>query len=293
MDLFETLMKRRSVRSFEDRPVPADVMGKLLDAANNAPTGGNIQPLSIIVVENAEDREELSEIVGGQPWVRNAPVSLIFCLDFHRVKRWAEMFDVEFLGEQILGSFLIGYADVMCAAQSVVVLAESLGLGSVYVGTIQANMRQASEHFGVPRHVLPLMVLSLGYPKSVPKHIPKLATDVVVHRDRYRVPSDKEVREAFESKYGDITDDVDAYLERAYVEAVEADKQQDDSWVESARKRMEKLAIKSNAEFLFNLRYPQRMMARTNRRLIDALLEAGFRLPFAGRDGGERPKQEP
>ncbi|MBN2565099.1 MAG: nitroreductase family protein, partial [Candidatus Eisenbacteria bacterium] len=143
LDLYELLMKRRSVRNFDDRSVPESVLEQLLNAANNAPTGGNIQPLSIVVVEDPEDRRELADMVGGQPWVKNAPLSMIFCLDFHRVKRWADMFDVEFLGERCLGSFLIAYADVMCAAQTVVVLAESLGLGSVYIGTIQSSMARA------------------------------------------------------------------------------------------------------------------------------------------------------
>ncbi len=284
MDLFELMMKRRSARNFEDRPVPPDVVDRLLDVANNSPSGGNIQPLSIVVVESPEARAELAGMVGGQPWVKNAPVSLVFCIDFYRVKRWASTFDVEFLGEQALSSFLIAYADVMCAAQSVVVLAESEGLGSVYVGTIQSSIGRAREFFGMPEYVLPVMVLSLGYPRSVQGNIPKLGRDVVVHRERYRVPSDDEVSAAFESKYGSIDDNVDAYLKRAYVEVVEADAQDDLGWVEDAKERMKKLGIRSNAEFLFNLRYPQRLMVGMNSRLLSALRKAGFE--FYGCGGG-------
>jgi FMN reductase [NAD(P)H] len=276
MNLHELLMKRRSVRSFEDRPVPPELVDRLLDAAVSAPSGGNIQPLSIVVVEEGSDCAELAEMVGDQPWVRNAPLSLVFCIDFHRVKRWAAMFDVEFLGEQTLGSFLIAYADVMCAAQNVVVLAEGEGLGSVYVGTIQSSISYAREYFEMPEHVLPVMVLSLGYPRSVPNTIPKLERDVQVHRGRYRTPSDEEVRQAFESKYGSIEDDIDAYLRRAYVEVVEADRQSDLGWTDSAKSRFEKLQVKSNAEFLFNLRYPQRMMRGMNSRLAAAFKSAGF-----------------
>jgi len=280
VDLFELLMKRRSVRNFEDRPVPADVIDRLLDAANNAPSGGNIQPLSIVVVQEPDARAELAEMVGRQPWVRNAPLSMVFCIDFFRVKRWAAMFDVEFLGEQALSSFLIAYADVMCAAQNVVVLAEDSGLGSVYVGTIQSSIGRAREFFGMPEYVLPVMVLSIGYPKSVPGNIPKLARDIIVHHERYTVPSDEEISAAYESKYGNIDDDVDTYLERAYIESVERNRQDGPGWVEDAKERMKKLDIKSNAEFLFNLRYPQRLMVGMNSRLTSALRKAGF--DFAG-----------
>jgi len=284
VDLFELMMKRRSVRNFEDRPVPPDVVDRLLDAANNAPSGGNIQPLSIVVVQEPEARAKLAGMVGGQPWVKNAPVSMVFCIDFYRVKKWASAFGVDFLGERSLSSFLIAYADLMCAAQNAVVLAESEGLGSVYVGTIQASTSDAREFFGMPDHVLPLMVLSLGYPRSVPRTIPKLATDVVVHRERYRVPSDEQIREAFESKYGDITDDVDTYLKRAYIEVVEADRQSDMGRVDNAKERMKKLDIKSNAEFLFNLRYPQRLMVGMNSGLFASLRKAGFDFAGPGRE---------
>jgi nitroreductase len=115
-------MRRRSVRNFKDDDVPGDVVEKLLAAANNAPTGGNMQPLSIIVVREAERRARLGEMVGSQPWVKNAPLSMIFCLDFRRLKRWAELAGVTFRGNEALSHFLIGYADVMCAAQTVVIL---------------------------------------------------------------------------------------------------------------------------------------------------------------------------
>ena len=86
MDLYELLMKRRSVRSFEDRPVPDEVIDKLVDAANNAPTGCNIQPLSIVTVQEAERRARLAQMIKRQPWVKGAPLSMMFCLDFWRLE---------------------------------------------------------------------------------------------------------------------------------------------------------------------------------------------------------------
>ena len=162
MEMYEMLMKRRSVRNFKDQPIPEEVIQQLLDAANNAPSGGNIQPVSIILIQEKENREILSEMIGNQPWVKNAPLSMIFCLDYNRVKRWAVLNGTEFKGDQAFSHFMISYADVMCAAQSVVLLAESLGLGSVYVGTILSYMDKAREQFSIPEFVLPMMVLSLG-----------------------------------------------------------------------------------------------------------------------------------
>ncbi len=182
MNLYEVMMKRRSVRNFKDQPIPQEVIDQLLDAANNAPSGGNIQPVSIILIQEKKNREILSEMVGNQPWVKNAPLSLLFCLDFNRVKRWATLNETEFKGEQALSHVLIAYADLMCAAQSVVLLAEGLGLGSVYVGTIQSCMDAARKQFSIPEFVLPMMILTVGYPKSTPRSIPKLEPEVIVHR---------------------------------------------------------------------------------------------------------------
>ena len=271
-------MKRRSARNFKDQEIPEHIIEELLDAANNAPSGGNIQPISIILVQEAERRKELAEMVGDQPWVKNAPLSLIFCIDFFRIKKWASMFETDFKGEKALSHFLIAYADLMCSAQNVVILAEDYGLGSVYIGTILDAIDKARKYFTIPEYVLPLMVLSIGYPKSVPKNVPKLKRDVIAHREKYRELSDDEIKMAFEDKYGSFDDNLERYFQRIYVEAVEADKQGKPEWAdpEWIKKEMKKLNIKNTAQFLFKFRYPSEEMVKMNETLIGAFKNAGF-----------------
>ncbi len=276
MDIYQLLTTRRSVRHFKDRAVDDATVAKLLDVAANAPSGGNIQPVSVVVVREPGRRAELARVIGGQPWVRNAPVTLVFCLDFHRVERWASMSGVRFRGRESLLSFLIGYADVMCAAQSVAIAAESMGLGSVYVGTVQSCMDETATLLELPRGVLPMMLLTLGHPASRPSGIPKFPAAVIAHDERYRAMSDEEIAAAFEAKYGAIDEDVDRYLKRAYVEVVEADKQQEESWTRRARDRMASLAIGNSAQFLFKLRYPQSVMVGLNEDMFQSLAKAGF-----------------
>jgi nitroreductase len=274
--LYDLIMARRSVRSFQDREIPAGVLDELLDAAVSAPSGGNVQPLSIIVIRESSRRKQLSEIVGKQPWVKNAPVSLVFCLDYLRCKRWASAFDVEFHGESALAMFLIAYADIMCAAQTVTLLAESHGLGSVYVGSIQSNADPAREMLDIPEYVLPMMILSLGYPRSIPSGIPKLPRNAMIHEDHYRVPGDEDVRSWYEAKYGEIGTDVEKYLETGYIEVLEADRQADTGWVAEVKETMQKLEIRSNAAFLFKLRYPTAKLAALNADITRAYRAAGF-----------------
>ena len=278
MNLYDLMMKRRSVRVFEDQKIPESTIEQLLDVANHAPSGGNIQPLSIILLQSLEGRKKLAELAGDQPWVKNAPLSMIFCLDFYRIKKWAEICQTDFRGEKALNHFLIAYADLMVAAQNVVILAENLGLGSVYIGSIQHEIDETRKFFGIPEYVLPMMVLSIGYPKSIPQSIPKLKKEVIVHQEKYRKPQDDEIRRAFDEKYGTIDQNIEKYLERAFVEALEADKLDMPRYVDRVKKEMKRSDIQNNAQFLFQVRYPTKVMVRMNKRIAQSIKNAGFEI---------------
>jgi hypothetical protein len=215
-------------------------------------------------------------MVKRQPWVKNAPLSMIFCLDFWRLKRWAELSGVEFRGHDALSHFLLAYAVVMCAAQTVVILAESFGLGSVYVGRVPYVADEAREYFGLPTYVFPLMLLCLGYPKTVPRRVPKLTPAVTRHRERYRPLGDEEILKAFDEKYGSLDGDVKRYFERVLVEAVEAGEQGEEGWLEGSRARMAESAVRSSAEFVFKVRYRADLMVEHNAQAVEIFRKAGF-----------------
>ncbi|MFX1316164.1 MAG: nitroreductase family protein [Promethearchaeota archaeon] len=276
MNFYDLMMKRRSIRYFKDQKISEQIISELLNAANNAPSGGNIQPISIILIKEPEGKIKLAQMVGAQPWVKNAPLSMLFCIDFYRVKKWASLSNTNFIGENAFSHFLIAYADLMCAAQNVVILAESYGLGSVYVGSIQSSIDKARQYFSIPEYVLPLMVLSIGYPKSIPKAIPKLKLDFIIHDEKYQILSDDEIKKAYDNKYGDFDENKDKYLEKAYIEVIEASKQQEKNWAELVKKRMKKQGIKNHAQFLFNLRYPSEAMIKLNKKQIQEFKNAGF-----------------
>jgi nitroreductase len=276
MTLYDLMIKRRSIRYFKEKEIPDEILNKFIQAANNAPSGGNIQPISIITIQKIEGRKKLTEFVGGQPWVENAPLSMIFCIDFYRIKKWALKSDTNFQGENSLSHFLIAYADLMCAAQNVVILAESYGLGSVYVGSIQSKIDAARKYFSIPKCVLPMMVLSIGYPESIPKFIPKLKHNIIAHQEKYKILSDDEIVEVYNNKYGSFDENVDEYLEKAYIEVVEAFKQDKPSWIKMVKKRMKKLEIKNHAQFLFKLRYPAKAMVELNGKQIKSFKNAEF-----------------
>jgi nitroreductase len=278
MNIYELLMRRRSVRVFKDQKIPESMIEQLIDVANNAPSGGNIQPVSIILVRNAEGRKKLAELAGGQPWVKNAPLSMIFCLDFYRIKKWAEMCQTDFRGEEALNHFLIAYADLMVAAQNVALLAEDIGLGTVYVGSIQNEIDETRNFFEIPKYVLPMMVLSIGFPKSIPSTIPKLKKEIILHHEKYLIPKEDEVQRAFDEKYGAMDQNIEKYLGKAFVEALEADKQETPTYLERVKKEMKRLDIRNNAQFLFTIRYPTKVMVGMNQRIKQSFKNAGFEI---------------
>jgi len=286
MDLYRVLMKRRSARSFSDREVPESWIEQMLDVAANAPSGGNMQPLSIIAVRDIEKRKELAHLAGDQPWVKNAPLSMIFCLDFYRIKKWAEMCQTEFKGDLAVNHFLIGFADVMIAAQNVTVLAESYGLGSVYIGTILHEIDKVRKFFKMPEFVLPVMLLCIGYADSLPQNIPKLKRNAILHREEYQKPDPDEIRRAFDEKYGAMDQVAEKYLERAFVEVLERDKQAGSNYAERVKQDMKRLDIQNNAQFLFKVRYPSEVMVQMNQSLIQSFRNAGFEM-FAANPGKE------
>ena len=203
---------------------------------------------------------------------------MVFCIDFFRIKKWAEMCQADFKGEGAVNHFLIAYADVMVAAQSVTVLAETYGLSSVYIGTLLHEIDKVRESFKMPRFVLPVMALCIGYPKSLPEKIPKLKRKDILHEEEYRTPGEDEIRQAFDEKYGAIDQAVEKYLEKAFVEALEHDRQTEPSLVERVKHEMKRLDIRNNAQFLFKVRYPSEIMVRMNQNLIQSFRNAGFEM---------------
>jgi FMN reductase [NAD(P)H] len=195
------LLERSSVRNYEDRPVEPDVMEELLRAAIQAPTGGNLQPYSIVQVENPETRKKLATFSGGQKYVAEAPVNLVFCMDFRRLKRWALIEDAPYTHHQSFRAFWIAFQDTLCCAQSACVAADALGLGTVYIGTILEYVPDIRELLDLPSAVFPVVLLCVGYPKNRPKPSNRLGSDTVVHREKYRDIGDEELRHAFAAKY--------------------------------------------------------------------------------------------
>lgn len=99
---------------------------------------------------------------------------------------------------------------------------------------------------------------------------------MIVHHEQYQAHSDEEIQQAFHQKYGNFNVKAEEYLEKAFIETIEADKQGGEGWTEWAVEQMKKMEIRNDAQFLFNLRYPSHLMVQMNAELIASFKNAGF-----------------
>ena len=99
------LIERASCRSFSEEPVPDDVLALILEAGIHAATGGNLQPYSIIKITDVDARKKLAVLNEEQMFIATAPVNLLFCIDWFRLKRWAELQDAPFAADNSFRHF--------------------------------------------------------------------------------------------------------------------------------------------------------------------------------------------
>lgn len=268
------LLERSSCRSFEDRPIPEDILHQILEAGVHAPTGGNLQPFSIIVVEDAERKETLARLNEDQLFMADAPVNLVFCIDWHRIERWAALSCAPFAAKRSFRHFWISFQDTIIAAQNIGTAADALGLGSVYIGTIMDRIPEHCDLLGLPDGVLPVVILTMGYPKVRPAPKRKLALEVLVHRERYREMSDKELQAAFEAKYPALRRDVTP--ERlAQIEEVGA-AVHGENFARKCVETVHRNGYINAAQYYFALHYRADLMAGGTSQFLDVVRGRGF-----------------
>ena len=195
--VMDVILNRKSVRAYEDRPIPNEVKGQILQAAMRAPTAGNMMLYSIIEVRDPAAKATLARTCDDQPFIAKAPLVLLFLADY---QRWVDYFihaGVEQLcaerGEPMRrpeqGDLVLACCDALIAAQTAVIAAESLGIGSCYIGDIMENYEAHRDLFALPQYVFPICLLCFGYPTQQQKDRPqttRFEKQFVVFEDRYR-----------------------------------------------------------------------------------------------------------
>jgi nitroreductase len=161
MDFFETAERRRSVRAFESREVEETDLTRILEAANRAPSAGNLQAYEIVVVRDPERRRRLARAAGGQEFVAQTPVVLVFCANSRRCSGH--------YGSR--GRELYALQDATIAAAYAQLAVTALGLASVWVGAF--NEKTVTGIVWAPKHLRPVILLPIGHPGEQPAATPR------------------------------------------------------------------------------------------------------------------------
>ena len=186
-DVLALQLAHRSVRQFGPEDVPEEQVRALVAAAQSAPTSSNLQAWSVIVVRDPERKARLARLAGRQPFVRQAPVLLVWVADLSRARRVATRHGAAVEATSYLETTLIGFIDAALAAQNAVVAAESLGLGSTFVGALRNQPREVAAELGLPPGAIAAFGLAVGVPDPSEEAgiKPRLPQAAVVHHETY------------------------------------------------------------------------------------------------------------
>ena len=214
------LLARKSVRVYTNQEISAEAKEAILLAAVNAPTAGNQQLYTIIDVTDQALKDALAESCDHQPFIATGKMVLIFCAD---CRKWYEGFRAADASPRKpgVGDLLLAVSDATIAAQNAVVAAESLCIGSCYIGDIMEQCETHQEMLHLPRYVFPCCMLVFGYPTQQQLDRPKperAAMQHIVHENAYRDMDHNELRQLFGAKAGQRTfeDWMQAFCNRKY-----------------------------------------------------------------------------
>lgn len=181
-----TLMQQHhSVRSYQDKPIPAEVLDAILDTAWKSPTSINGQQVSLVVVQDAERRRKIAEIAGGQAWIAQAPVFITLVADFYKTRLGVEKAGAEQVIHHSVEGFAVGAIDVGIALGNLMTAARSAGLGVVPIGGIRRDPQAMIALLGLPELTFPLAGVVLGYIDRDSEIKPRLPRTSFVHHETY------------------------------------------------------------------------------------------------------------
>jgi len=183
--VIETILNHRSIRSYKDQALPEEHLALLVQCAQKAPSSNNGQPVTIIAVTDKTKKAQLAELCGNQPYIAEAGVFFVFCIDFYRGKLACEKTNNEFCITDEFTATVIGTFDAGLAMQNMIVAAESLGYGTVPIGGILNDPQAVISLLEIPAYVFPICGLVVGYPKDYSQVKPRLPLKAVFNRDKY------------------------------------------------------------------------------------------------------------
>lgn len=198
MDL---LLNHRTIRQYLDKDIDNSLLISILESGIRASNTGNMQLYSIIVTKNTENKNLLAPLHFNQSMVREAPVVLTICFDINRFYKWCEVNQTSTDFNNLLW-LLTGCIDVSLVSQNICVAAENAGLGICYLGTVLYNAPEISAVLNLPKGVIPITTITMGYPAQISEQTDRLPLSSVVHFENYKDYSSEDISTIYSLKEG-------------------------------------------------------------------------------------------
>lgn len=180
----KSIITRKTIRKYSDKSVSDEQLDRMLAEAMRTQTMGNLQLYSVVVTRSDEMKRKLAPAHFNQPMVTEAPVVLTVCADFNRTTKWAECRKAHPGYDNIL-SFLNAATDALLYTQTFCNLADEEGLGYCYLGTTVYNPQMIIDTLQLPRLVMPVATITLGWPDENPPLTDRLPLRSIVHSETY------------------------------------------------------------------------------------------------------------
>ena len=203
-EVLQQLFRRKSVRAYREDPITPEEKRLILEAACQAPTAGNQQLYTILDITSQPLKEALAITCDNQPFIAKAPLVLVFCAD---CKKWYDAYQDAGCAPRApgAGDLLLAVSDAVFAAQNAVVAAESLGIGSCYIGDIMERCQEQRRLLALPPFVFPAAMLVFGRPTPQQQERPKpqrCPLEHIVHPNTYRSMDGAELRQMLDHQRG-------------------------------------------------------------------------------------------
>jgi nitroreductase len=176
------LLEHRSHRKYAPQPVSAELLQLLFACALSSPSKSDLQQADIVHVRDAVKRKTIADLVPDMPWVRNAPVFLLFCGNNRRIRQVAELRGKPFANDH-LDAFMNSAVDAGIVLASFIHAAEAAGLGCCPISSVRNHAQAVSDLLELPDWVFPLAGLCVGYPSEPGMITSRLGLEVTVHTD--------------------------------------------------------------------------------------------------------------
>jgi len=198
-EISDIFNNRRTIRKYSSEPVDDKLLNEILAYGCRSSTTGNMQVYSIIISKDDLKKRELAPCHFNQKMITEAPVVLTFCADFNRLSKWCRLRNAEPGFDNFL-SFITAAIDALLVAQTVSIAAEAKGLGICYLGTTTYMAQKIIDILKLPKGVVPVTTLTIGWPSESPDQVDRLPLDAVIHNEVYSDYAEEDLIKIYEEK---------------------------------------------------------------------------------------------